>query len=347
MKVPSFVVTSVVAPAGIFLGLMGILKTVLSFTSKEYKDVEIEKNTLSENGKSKSIRFLQYNAFWRPTMLHFGREEYMRERSMLVLDKIQDFDVVCLEEAFQFGSTIVRNFAEAAKQRGFKYICSSKNPPLLTRQVVDPGLLVLSKYPILETANIRYRDGCGFDSFSAKGAVYVKIQIDETKHIHLFSTHLQASYQRGPTSEDVGIRCRQLDHLSRFMKEKVTDGYPVVVLGDFNVDSRKGTEYELLMQHLNLDEYNVTNTLYASNNNEHVVTFGESQGDWIADKVLTVQPDWGTNQSLDYIFLLTKKDSPLEVTFDTKVNKMTVEGRPYPQLSDHYGVESTMTFTSK
>lgn len=318
---------------------MTVLKIVLAKTATQYKIIPEN----DEKVDVKSLKFLQYNVFWRPTLLHMGRAEYMRERSKLLLDKIEKYDVVCLDEAFQFGSTIVSEFVEAVQQRGFKYIVSSKNPPLTTRQVIDSGLLLLSKYPILETDTIRYTDGCGFDSFSAKGSVYAKIKISAKEHIHVFATHLQASYEAGPTSEDVGIRCRQFDQLSEFMDAKVTDAAPTFVLGDLNVNSRKGTEYELLLKHLHINKYTGIDTIYAKHN-EHLITLGDSTGGVIHDDVLTVKDDRGTNQCLDYIFLFTNQESSMKIGYEPNVQKMLIDGHKYPQLSDHYAVECTFTF---
>jgi hypothetical protein len=53
--------------------------------------------------------------------------------------------------------------------------------------------MVISKYPILASVFESYEIGILSDSASDKGYIYCKIKIDEAI-LHLFVTHLQASY---------------------------------------------------------------------------------------------------------------------------------------------------------
>ena len=66
-------------------------------------------------------------------------------------------------------------------------------PSFLPGPIVDSGLLVLSKYPILASEFMSYKIGILSDSASDKGYIYCKIDI-KGEILHLFSTHLQASY---------------------------------------------------------------------------------------------------------------------------------------------------------
>lgn len=325
-------------PIAILSVIMVILKIILARTASHYVNIA-EKRV--EDFETKKLKILDYNAFWRPTMLHMGRKEWMRLRSKLLLEKIESYDVVCLEEGFQFGSDIAKNFIEGAKSLGFKYVLTSKLPPIYTHQVIDSGLIILSKFPIIESDTIRYTVFCGVDSFAAKGSIYAKIQLDSKNHVHLFSTHLQASYQNGqePTVVDVLVRQKQFDQLSAFMATKVTDGYPAVLVGDLNVNSRLGDEYKSLLDHLKIPEYSCVDTLLTTHG-EHPVTCGGDD-----DKVLPEPGDVGTHQSLDYIYLFEKHDKPqLKVSYKPEVNKMLVNGQKFFQLSDHFAVECEFEF---
>jgi hypothetical protein len=59
--------------------------------------------------------------------------------------------------------------------------------------VVDSGLLVLSKFPILTAEFRSFKIGILSDSASDKGYIYCRINV-KGEILHLFSTHLQASY---------------------------------------------------------------------------------------------------------------------------------------------------------
>lgn len=69
----------------------------------------------------------------------------------------------------------------------------SEPPGFTPGAVVDSGLLVLSKYPILYSYFESYDLGILSDSASDKGYIYCKIRIGDDI-LHLFVTHLQASY---------------------------------------------------------------------------------------------------------------------------------------------------------
>lgn len=69
-------------------------------------------------------------------------------------------------------------------------------PNFCVGPIVDSGLLILSKYPIIFAHFYSYNIGILSDSASDKGYIYCKIKVPaKTSHsLHLFSTHLQASY---------------------------------------------------------------------------------------------------------------------------------------------------------
>lgn len=69
----------------------------------------------------------------------------------------------------------------------------SEPPSFLPGPVVDSGLLVLSRFPILVSHFESYKIGILSDSASDKGYIYCKIKIGDSI-LHLFVTHLQASY---------------------------------------------------------------------------------------------------------------------------------------------------------
>ena len=59
--------------------------------------------------------------------------------------------------------------------------------------IVDGGLCVLSRFPILEGSFTSYGLGVLSDAACDKGFIYCRIQIGDSI-LNLFNTHLQASY---------------------------------------------------------------------------------------------------------------------------------------------------------
>lgn len=171
---------------------------------------------------------------------------------------------------------------------GFHYI--AEPPPHPWHFLVDGGLMIVSRLPIVETDFYCYPNGIHADALAAKGVLYAKIDAssrffennlecgpDNKKYIHVFCTHLQASYMERQTlvssvvlpnntnnsTPEVlteremhsrvdkppkygEIRRQQLVLLTQFVMEKCLKSSRkiekdpwVVILGDFNVDARK------------------------------------------------------------------------------------------------------------
>ena len=78
-------------------------------------------------------------------------------------------------------------------KKGFYYHAESPNPSFFSSYLVDGGLLTLSRYPIVQEEFCSFKYGVLSDNLSQKGILYTKIQINDT-FLHLFNTHLQASY---------------------------------------------------------------------------------------------------------------------------------------------------------
>lgn len=67
-------------------------------------------------------------------------------------------------------------------------------PPIFSNYVTDSGLLILSRFPIIEQEFCPYPYGVASDSLSYKGVLYAKIAVTEGRILHLFNTHTQATY---------------------------------------------------------------------------------------------------------------------------------------------------------
>jgi hypothetical protein len=228
-----------------------------------------------------------------------------------------------------------------ATKAGFLYYADSTSPSFFTSFVVDGGLLVLSRFPILASEFKPYPYGIFSDALSQKGALYTKIQIKD-EILHLYSTHTQASYFGENQRYPILTRADQFSMLRQFIvttlqKNNYKSGEMVLIVGDFNVDSRKPfietekikqypgfKDYAHLGRNEHFNEYDAM-TCYLSDNfkdeledllfqtyGEHPVTYADSfmpdSGDMKPlETVLTHKDDLCSNQSLDYIFRLHPK----------------------------------------
>jgi endonuclease/exonuclease/phosphatase family metal-dependent hydrolase len=264
----------------------------------------------------------------------------MEERSQLLLERVADYDVICLNEAFQFGSNIVGNFVKKANVLGFKYVVSGPKVPVFTRKVLDSGVLVLSKYPIIKSNGVVYHQGCGVDSFAAKSGVYAEIAVSSDQRVHVFATHLQASYEV-VTEVDYGVRDSQTRELRALIEESVgVPAAPVFLLGDMNINSigEKG-EYLNMTENLSITGYELIDTLKCK---DHPVTSVGSIDRNPEPDEQNLTCAWENPESIDYVFLYLPETT--QSCYATEVQEFQVTDKPYCRLSDHLGLECTFRF---
>lgn len=145
----------------------------------------------------------------------------------------------------------------AVLKRGDRYLVAGPDSTA-TRQTVDGGLMILSKYPIIAAGGFTFLHQYGKgEGWSNKGALYARILLDTENpdlgcYVHVFNTHLGAGMEK----ESGKGRSEQLAQLKEFISKCIADGQgnpdgrPVIVCGDFNIDGFTG-EYHSLIQWCN------------------------------------------------------------------------------------------------
>jgi len=201
--------------------------------------------------------------------------------------------------------------------------------------VIDGGVVILSKYPIIAKDALIYDHGVASDVLAAKGALYAKIKLKEGCCFHLFATHLQATYY-DPKSLKVSstfeaIRVSQLLELQEFIKRKtMNDSLPIILVGDFNVKAilpghlTESEEYQRMIHILSGSSFYVTDVLNKISGS-HPPTVGdvlEEDGHLVAkETVLTGTYDQLRPVRLDYIFWLTRNSLLSNNTQEKHINQ--------------------------
>lgn len=187
-----------------------------------------------------NIRILSYNIFLRPPPVHDKSSDYKNERVKLIGETvIPNYDIIAFEEAFGSLNNRRETLIEYGMKNGLSYHHKDE-PHNICNLKVDGGLLLLSRYPIVEKDSMEYPRGVHSDWLAMKGALYARLKIGSGKHINIFVTHLQASYEDypEPTSKAVKVRMKQAVLLHKFIYKhmKNRENEPCFVMGDFNVD---------------------------------------------------------------------------------------------------------------
>jgi len=200
--------------------------------------------------------------------------------------------------------------------------------------------MIISKYPIVDTKEMIFDAGSHSDRFVTKGVLYAKVKVGSS-YIHVFNTHLQASYGyefNFASNPYTDIRHRQIKKLAHFVQSVTSkDHYPIMLTGDFNVNARAapgdGTdskEYSEMLELLHHASYKIVDILKEHNDGKHPVTYG-GKGVVHGEK-----PKVG-GQRLDFIFQLERKSSAVGCLFsEGKVVPFQVENEVFSHISDHY-----------
>ncbi|KAI9142005.1 Endonuclease/exonuclease/phosphatase [Paraphysoderma sedebokerense] len=205
--------------------------------------------------KPSEVRMLTYNFYIRPPFVAELTGDYKDQRLRMFTDTVlNDYDILAFQELFGSYSSRRKRFIHAAAERGLKYSAEGPMGSIWKGKLVDSGLLILSRYPIVEMNNVMYDAGSTVDKLAAKGATYARIQLSSTRHLHLFNTHLQASYSTTPSISDHSVvtRIAQLTQCIDFMKtslsthiDSIRSGRDVVIFaGDLNINGQQEDQEE-------------------------------------------------------------------------------------------------------
>jgi hypothetical protein len=150
----------------------------------EEAEGEVENKLLDENNTTSisigsKIRILTYNFYLRPPFINENWDDYKDHRlKIFIKSALPNYDLIVFQEVFSFASWRITKLIQAAYDLGYKYHRCSPRKNIFSDWCVDGGLLLISKYEILESDNIEYGRGTHSDALAAKGAIYAKIKIN-------------------------------------------------------------------------------------------------------------------------------------------------------------------------
>lgn len=312
------------------------------------------------------ISLLSYNLFCRPDPIQSKQHpdfKNQRLRDLIEFKKCVGFDILCFQEVFggfsKSNSQRREWLINELRKEGFKYFSHSglnhptyaKSRSLFHISLVDGGLLTLSQFPIVESQELVFSRSALPDSLSKKGCLFTRLLLPSASskvhsYLDVYNTHLQAD----EGAKQKKIRQSQLDEIihfiTRFSLSNIPHGEtppPILLCGDFNIDANVSSELDELYAFFASNNMPVVDII--GKNNPHCVTYGSGN-----DNALTPLDFTSIQARYDYIFFLTSHPSQkLTISsLKTGVNEMTVPERdivPYKQLSDHFAIYATMSFS--
>ena len=287
----------------------------------------IEKINIKNNNKSnltdERIRLLTYNFFCRPPPINTNKDDYKDSRLKDFIDQLKNFDIICFQELFTTLNDRKHRMIREGATQGLKYYLAPKVPSFFSKYLVDSGLLILSRYPIIEHDFYEYFLNVSGDATTNKGVLFTKIEIKKNKFLFLFNTHLQASYfddTQANIDFTIKVRAKQTEELINFIynillkiPQKDVENGKIILAGDFNIDAHDNkfarerykipkyndTEYNIFKEKIN--KLGKAIDLMKKKYNDHIYTFGNNEKKEY-DHVLTGKADLNIKQTLDYIW---------------------------------------------
>lgn len=99
-----------------------------------------------------NVQLLTYNVFLRPYLVKTNKSDFKTDRLKYIGDNVLPcFDIVCFEEMFDTLTHRKHEMIELGLRNGFRYFAQSPSPLFSKTSLIDGGLLVLSRYPIIHS----------------------------------------------------------------------------------------------------------------------------------------------------------------------------------------------------
>uniref|UniRef100_UPI0037C937C0 sphingomyelin phosphodiesterase n=1 Tax=Silvanigrella sp. TaxID=2024976 RepID=UPI0037C937C0 len=270
--------------------------------------------------------FPNYNMSFRADLI--SKAEFLKSQDIVVFQEIFDnnaSDVLLgnLKKDFPYQTPVV-----GRTKKGWDATLGKWNNLIPE----DGGVSIISKWPIEEKQQFIFKDSCGGDAFSLKGFAYTKINFNGT-YYHIIGTHLQ-SEDSLCLSDSGGVKSRksQINEIAKFISEKnIPQNDFVLIIGDMNIDRNNTSEYENMVNTLNVNQPKYLGVPY---------TFDTKNNGLAKERYSSYK-----SENLDYIFV-TKNHNQMQnwhnLTIDPPSEQWTVFAQErtwaYTDYSDHYPV---------
>lgn len=85
----------------------------------------------------------------RPYCIRTNKTDFKDSRLKNISKIIKNYDIICFQEIFDSFTHRHQKLIEEAKDSGFKYFTNGQSPSFFSPYLIDSGLLIISKYPII------------------------------------------------------------------------------------------------------------------------------------------------------------------------------------------------------
>ena len=147
----------------------------------------VTQDLLPQPKSSRELGLLTYNIWGLPNILRQGAKDKWRFSKIASSLVDRAFDIVTLQEVWCREAQVV---IEAS---AFPFRATDSK---LATLFGNSGLATLSRYPIVHSELLRFRQRCGLESLVAKGALYTRIALSAVDHVDVYNVHLISEPER-------------------------------------------------------------------------------------------------------------------------------------------------------
>ncbi|KAJ3319077.1 hypothetical protein HDV06_006696 [Boothiomyces sp. JEL0866] len=158
------------------------------------------------------------------------QSEFLFDADVVVIAEAWDVDIAYqikdkLRDQYPFQTDLLASSLRKEPDWNFTQLAGNT--------ILNGGVFVASRYPIVKKEQVIYDTGSGFDKLSSKGFAAVSLNYKlEGKNVHIYATHLQADNY----DEAQRIRQVQLQTLIKHARANVPKEDLVFIAGDLNVN---------------------------------------------------------------------------------------------------------------
>lgn len=185
----------------------------------------------------RSFHLLVFNTHLLPNIAAgiAGKRSVSNYRARAIGQHLNGFELIGLTEVFDIGykRKLIESFAAEDDNTSFQLF---DGPKRSGRHLINGGLLLLSKFPIVESHEYAFQSSTRFitsglksDGFATKGILHARLNVDAESNlvVDVFLTHLE--------SQSSSVRRDQIAELTNFIEDHCSPSIPVMLMGDLNV----------------------------------------------------------------------------------------------------------------
>ena len=182
------------------------------------------------------MKILSWNIAFLPEIINEFKNSKNRLNAIKKLIKISNPDIICFQEVF---SNLSRKVLVDFLKHKYYITLSPK-----TYFILNGGLLLASKYPIVDVEYNVFKNRAGEDALCQKGIIYAKIKY-KNKYINVYNTHLNNDTPKFCFNRSLlnDVKRNQLNEYLKVVYNKLfnTNIDINILTGDFNLDF--GSQY--------------------------------------------------------------------------------------------------------